>query len=203
MSELENALISNTVLDLLTDSLGYDISDSVMTYSEPLQSTYIGRRILTFLDAPNLSQCSRVCKKWHSWIYGSKKNKKEQSINLPNNQFFFTKENTYTRQLSSYDFDDNNIGIDEDPYKSVLLKPHKSLLKWRIRLSGIPPKYRYNFWRYQTELDMKRESHNIMHRQPGVFELFVDQPPSPTIQKVIMDDISFLFYLMCFSLIFV
>lgn len=37
-----------------------------------------------------------------------------------------------------------------------------------------------------------KEDSDVMHRQPGIFELFVDQLPPPSLYKTINDDISFL-----------
>lgn len=84
-----------------------------------------------------------------------------------------------------------HVRIDTDPYISVLPPVKKALFKWRIQLSGIPVEYRYKYWRYVTELEMKEDS-DVMHRQPGIFELFVDQLPPPSLYKTINDDISFL-----------
>lgn len=157
----------------------------------PLLSVDIGRHVLMFLDASELAKCSRVCKTWNLWIHG-KKVEKQNTLPLSSSHLFYCKKDTST--FDYYDFDEN-VSIDNNPIMTVLRKPNKSLLKWRIRMSGIPSKYRYNFWRYQTELDMRREGDKIMHRQPGIFELFVDQPPSPGIEKVIMDDISLYLYI--------
>lgn len=195
-----------------------------MPYTDPLQSTLIGRRALSYLDAASLARCSCVCVKWNKWVFGKKNcrimkdENSEDNDDSANNSNNNSNRNLNRNRGTSVSYVSNevllpksseseignitiprdivrnttqkHVRIDNDPYISVLPPVKKALFKWRIQLSGIPAEYRYKYWRYVTELEMQQDS-NIMHRQPGIFELFVDQLPPPSLYKTINDDISF------------
>lgn len=83
-----------------------------------------------------------------------------------------------------------------DPYTYITGYPRQSesLFKWRLRLDGIESNYRFNYWIFKTTPVLTEGNHYLL-RNPGIFELFIQQSMSVDTDHQIEIDISLLFHI--------
>lgn len=184
-------------MKMIENDLNIDVSELLLIDTDPLLTSFIGRRALSYLDAADLARSSLTCKTWYEWVYAKNSHilkNNTTKLYMPNNSILQSDKIVgnikMPQPIIPHSSKEKHVSMDTSPLLSTLPPPFKGLFKWRIQISGIPNKFRYNYWRYLTELEMAEDS-DVIHRQPGIFQLFVDQLPPKEVYKTINDDISF------------